>query len=217
MELTITYSPSGKTKYFNVLLDSGELLAARTKKAALYIIETLNNKIKNDQFNSTTGDRSQQIQCSVSSVNPEANNCHDSSNGTTRGGNLTCSNADAQSGGSSLGDGCNETQRSINTLIVSRKTDKKSGLPFPRQFQKLAQSIKDGVNQQHDRIVDQHDRIVDQHDRIVGVCQIAQIAIKIAECTSGINVGTIDPRDSSSVHRPAGIEPETVTVESAAI
>lgn len=45
MELLITYSPSGKTKYFNVLLESGEILAARTKKAALYILQTLQEKL----------------------------------------------------------------------------------------------------------------------------------------------------------------------------
>jgi hypothetical protein len=231
MELTITYSPSGKTKYFNVLLDSGELFAARTKKAALYIIETIHNKIKDDKSNPTTGDRSQQVQCSVSSVNSEANNRHDSSNGTTRGGDLTSSNVDAQSGGSSLGDGGDETQRSIDTLIASRKTDKKSGLPFPRQFQNLAQAAKDGseqlvressnIRRESSNIRRESSNIRRESSNILAAydCleQIAICAISVAECSSGINVGTIDARDSSSVHRPAGIEPETVTVESVAI
>jgi hypothetical protein len=54
MELVTTYSPSGKTKYFGVALDTGEVLAARTKKAALHIIETLQKYVKNATRNAVS-------------------------------------------------------------------------------------------------------------------------------------------------------------------
>jgi hypothetical protein len=76
MELLITYSPSGKTKYFNVLLESGEILAARTKKAALYILQTLQKKL-DDIHNRTEsfGD----VDCEKSTEVYPGRNTHDDS------------------------------------------------------------------------------------------------------------------------------------------
>jgi hypothetical protein len=46
VELVISFSPSGKTKYFDVLLDNGERILTRSKKAALSCIESLKKQME---------------------------------------------------------------------------------------------------------------------------------------------------------------------------
>jgi hypothetical protein len=174
--------------------------------------QSLNIQLNNEQ--NSTSDRNLPVRPECTSVNHQSNTSNGGCNGSTQRASNSYSYVNPESTGITICDQHNEKQKRAKQALESRrKENQKSGFPLPRQFSELSRSIKNGVEFQHNLVIDQHNLVIDQHNLVNGVCQIAEVAIGLAASSFGIDVGTIDSRNSTGVHQSTReVEPETIDV-----
>ena len=215
MELTNWTSASGKTNYWGILFADGYRMQVPSRKQALSHIQYLKGKL--NEFTSTSS-QSTPVRQQFSGDDTKSNHSVAQSNGDH--GTICIANSDVnlESAGATVGDGSDEaTQQRIQAALASRKADKKSSFPFPRQLQNLAANIKNGAAYQHQLVREQGQLVREQGQLVRATARIAEFALDLAAGVNGVDVGTIESRVSAGIHKPLGVEQETIEVKAESV